>query len=93
MWKGIWFGGYSEDEPYKLTMLGKGRARMEVVAAEFLPWGDQLYIIVADAHGDLHVLQFDPEPTPLTRTPNPQIPNLSPASVSSTRPPSTPDTP
>ncbi|KAK5165677.1 hypothetical protein LTR04_000989, partial [Oleoguttula sp. CCFEE 6159] len=66
MWKGIWFGGYShalpqEDEPYKLTMLGKGRARMEVVAAEFLPWGDQLYIIVADAHGDLHVLQFDPE--------------------------------
>ena len=31
------------------------------MAAEFLPDGKNLYIIAADADGDLHVMQFDPE--------------------------------
>ncbi len=31
------------------------------MAAEFLPGGNNLYIIAADADGDLHVMQFDPE--------------------------------
>jgi cleavage and polyadenylation specificity factor subunit 1 len=34
---------------------------MEVVAADFLPHGKQLYIMVADASGNILVLQFDPE--------------------------------
>lgn len=34
---------------------------LEVMAAEFLPDGKNLYIIAADADGDLHVMQFDPE--------------------------------
>jgi cleavage and polyadenylation specificity factor subunit 1 len=59
-WKGVWFGGFMQ-EPYKLKELGKSRTKMEVVAAEFLPFDSQLYIIVTDAHMDLHVLQYDPE--------------------------------
>ena len=59
-WKGLWFGGFVE-EPYRLTQLGKTRTHMEVVAAEFLPFDGQLFIVIVDAEMDLHVLQYDPE--------------------------------
>ena len=36
---------------------------MEVVAADFLPFEGQLYLIVIDAVMDMHVLQYDPERT------------------------------
>jgi len=58
--KGVWFGGFAE-EPYKITLFGKSRAKMEVVGAEFLPFAGALYILVVDAHMDLHVLQYEPE--------------------------------
>lgn len=59
-WKGLWFGGFTE-EPYKLTLFGKSRSKMEVVAAEFLPFNEQLFLLIVDADCDLHVLQYDPE--------------------------------
>lgn len=59
-WKGLWFGGFTE-EPYKLSVLGKSRTHMEVVAAEFLPFDGQLFLLIMDAQMDLHVLQYDPE--------------------------------
>ncbi|EMC95320.1 hypothetical protein BAUCODRAFT_25380 [Baudoinia panamericana UAMH 10762] len=59
-WKGLWFGGWTE-EPYRLTLLGKSRTKMEVVSAEFLPFDGQLYLLVVDGKMDLHVLQYDPE--------------------------------
>lgn len=78
-WKGLWFGGFgvslltlvrklavlimTKEEPYTLTTFGKSRSQMEVVAADFLPSEDQLYLIVVDAKMDMHVLQFDPERT------------------------------
>ena len=66
--KGLWFGGFTE-EPYKLSVLGKSRTHMEVVAAEFLPFDGQLFLLIMDAEMDLHVLQYDPEnPKSLTRT-------------------------
>lgn len=34
---------------------------MEVLAAEFLPADGQLFLIVWDAEGGMHVLQYDPE--------------------------------
>ncbi|OCK81251.1 hypothetical protein K432DRAFT_381504 [Lepidopterella palustris CBS 459.81] len=58
--KGLWFTGYTE-EPYKMIIFGKGRSNMEVITADFLPYGKQLHIIIADADCNLHVLQFDPE--------------------------------
>jgi hypothetical protein len=44
-----------------MSLFGKGRARMEVIAAEFLPYGKHLFILVADTESNLHVLQYDPE--------------------------------
>ncbi|GAB7354687.1 hypothetical protein MBLNU459_g5108t1 [Dothideomycetes sp. NU459] len=59
-WKGLWFGGFNE-EPYKITLFGKSRSQMEVLAADFLPFEGQLYLVVIDAELDMHVLQYDPE--------------------------------
>jgi cleavage and polyadenylation specificity factor subunit 1 len=42
-------------------MFGKTKAKMDVLAAEFLPYEKQLYIIIADVDGKLHVMQYDPE--------------------------------
>ncbi|MCJ1285002.1 mRNA cleavage and polyadenylation factor subunit [Xylographa opegraphella] len=57
--KGVWLTGYLED-PYQLRLFGKSAQHLEVVAAEFLPHGKDLYIVVGDAEGELHVFQFDP---------------------------------
>lgn len=60
-WKGLWFGGFTE-EPYKITVLGKSpKTHMEVVAADFLPFDGSLFMLIMDANTDLHVLQYDPE--------------------------------
>ncbi|WPH02696.1 Hypothetical protein R9X50_00556200 [Acrodontium crateriforme] len=59
-WKGLWFGGFTE-EPYRLTTLSKSITNMEVMTAEFLPFDGQLFLLVIDASMDLHVLQYDPE--------------------------------
>ncbi|KAK3329488.1 CPSF A subunit region-domain-containing protein [Apodospora peruviana] len=58
--KGVWFTGYTE-EPYKMILLGKSATRLEVVNADFLPDGKELFIVASDADGHIHVLQFDPE--------------------------------
>ncbi|CAL5868815.1 uncharacterized protein PFLUO_LOCUS3042 [Penicillium psychrofluorescens] len=58
--RGLWFVGYSE-EPYKMTLFGKDSEYLEVVAADFLPDGNKLYILIADTDCNLHVLQYDPE--------------------------------
>ncbi|KAJ5936428.1 hypothetical protein N7454_005063 [Penicillium verhagenii] len=58
--KGLWFAGYSE-EPYKMTLFGKDPEYLEVAAADFLPDGNKLYMLVADSDCNLHVLQYDPE--------------------------------
>jgi cleavage and polyadenylation specificity factor subunit 1 len=50
-----------QEEPYKMMLFGRSRNRLEVIAAEFLPFEKQLHIIVADAEMNLQVLQFDPE--------------------------------
>jgi len=57
--KGVWFAGYTED-PYQLRLFGKSAQHIEVVAAEFMPDGENLYIIAVDAEGMMHVLQFEP---------------------------------
>ncbi|KMU91957.1 cleavage and polyadenylation specific protein [Coccidioides immitis H538.4] len=58
--KGIWFAGYSE-EPYRLTLFGKDNEYLQVIAADFLPDGKRLYILVADDDCTIHVLEYDPE--------------------------------
>jgi cleavage and polyadenylation specificity factor subunit 1 len=58
--KGVWFAGYTED-PYKMILFGKSTTKMEVVVADVLPDGPDLYIVAADADCNLHVFQYDPE--------------------------------
>ncbi|KAF6229894.1 hypothetical protein HO133_004231 [Letharia lupina] len=58
--KGVWFCGYTED-PYQLRLFGKSPHAIEVITASFLPSDKQLYIAVADADCNIHILQFDPE--------------------------------
>lgn len=58
--KGLWFTGYTE-EPYKMILFGKTAYNMEIMTAELLPDGKELYIVAADADCNLHILQYDPE--------------------------------
>jgi cleavage and polyadenylation specificity factor subunit 1 len=58
--KGVWFTGYTE-EPFKLIMFGKSATDLGCLVADFLPDGKDLFIVIAGAEGDVHVLQFDPD--------------------------------
>ncbi|RDW87599.1 hypothetical protein BP5796_03293 [Coleophoma crateriformis] len=58
--KGVWFTGYTE-EPYKMMLFGKSATKMEVVSADLLPVGNELFIVVADSDCNLHIMQYDPE--------------------------------
>lgn len=58
--KGVWFTGYTE-EPYKMMLFGKSNTKLEVLNVDFLPDGKELFIVAADADGNIHVFQFDPE--------------------------------
>jgi hypothetical protein len=46
-----------------MTLFGKstGARRLEVMAAELLPYGEQLFVVIVDADCNLHILQYDPE--------------------------------
>lgn len=57
---GLWLVGYCE-EPYKMQLIGSDQTNGDVLAADFLPDGKQLFVISSDGSGDLHVLQYDPE--------------------------------
>lgn len=58
--KGVWFTGYTE-EPYKMILFGKSTSKLEILNADFLPHGKELFIVASDADGHIHILQFDPE--------------------------------
>ena len=58
--KGVWLTGYAED-PYRMIQFGKSAKNMEVITADLLPDGKELFIVVADAEGNMHILQYDPE--------------------------------
>ncbi|KAH8173830.1 CPSF A subunit region domain-containing protein [Sarocladium implicatum] len=57
--KGVWFAGYTE-EPYTFKVLGKSSSRLPLLVADFLPDGEDLSIVAADADGELHILEFNP---------------------------------
>ena len=55
--------GTIQEDPYQLRLFGKSTSHIEVLAGEFLPDGKNLYLVVADADSNIHVLQYDPERT------------------------------
>ena len=58
--KGVWLTGYAED-PYRMIQFGKSAKNMEVITADLLPDGKELFIVVSDAEGNMHIMQYDPE--------------------------------
>lgn len=63
--KGLRFVGFGE-EPYKMTNFGRDFEAMDVMDAEFLVDGKNLYFVASDSDANLRVLQYDPEnPTTL----------------------------
>lgn len=58
--KGVWFTGYTE-EPYKMILFGKSSTKLELLTVEFLPDGNELFIVACDSDGGIHIFQFDPE--------------------------------
>jgi cleavage and polyadenylation specificity factor subunit 1 len=73
--KGVWFAGYTvsvfgrglsvktdehQEEPWSMQLFGR-TGNIEVTATEFLPYEKSLYILVADADKNVHVMQYDPE--------------------------------
>jgi cleavage and polyadenylation specificity factor subunit 1 len=58
----ICFIGF-QDEPYRMTLLGKDYEKMEVTCGDFIIEGESLYFAVGDGQGNLHVFQYDPEST------------------------------
>lgn len=44
-----------------MKLFGKTKTKMEIATAEFLPNGQQLYIVAVDSDCDLFVYQYDPE--------------------------------
>ena len=44
-----------------MAVFGKSTGQLDVLLADFLPFADQLYIVVADVDCNLHIMQYDPE--------------------------------
>ncbi|KAL1794582.1 hypothetical protein ACET3X_006398 [Alternaria dauci] len=59
-WRGVWFTGYTE-EPYRMSLFARSKHNLEAMAVDFLPFDEQLHLVVADADMNLQLLQFDPD--------------------------------
>ena len=55
-----------------MMLFGRSKHQLECMSADFLPFDEQLHIVVADADMNLQILQFDPDSTPLL--PHPPAP-------------------
>lgn len=44
-----------------MLLFGRSKNHLECITAEFLPFEEQLHIVVADADMNLQILQFDPD--------------------------------
>lgn len=42
-------------------LFGRSKHQLECITTEFLPFDEQLHIVVADADMNLQILQYDPE--------------------------------
>lgn len=51
-----------------MMLFGRSKHQLECITTEFLPFDEQLHIVVADADMNLQILQYDPESTSTTLT-------------------------
>lgn len=75
--KGVWLLGYAvswrtsklseayaysyQPDPYRMKLFSRSRTAMQVVTAELLPYGKQLFAMVADTDCNIHTLEYNPE--------------------------------
>lgn len=60
MMKSIWLVGF-DAEPYRMILLSKDVAPVDVTAADFISHNGDIFFLVGDNDENLHLLQFDPE--------------------------------
>jgi cleavage and polyadenylation specificity factor subunit 1 len=46
-----------------MSLFGRSKHNLEVLATDFLPFEQTLHLVVADADMNLQILQFDPDST------------------------------
>lgn len=51
----------AQEDPYRMILFGKTRTNMDVVAADFLPFSQHLFIAIASGDCNVHIMQFDPD--------------------------------
>ena len=51
-----------------MSLFSRSKHNLETIAVDFLPFDQQLHLIIADADMNLQVLQFDPDSTSLLLT-------------------------
>lgn len=44
-----------------MMLFGRSKHHLECITTEFLPFDEQLHVVVADADMNLQILQYDPE--------------------------------
>ncbi|KAI9598078.1 CPSF A subunit region-domain-containing protein [Syncephalis fuscata] len=57
--KGVWFVGFQE-EPPRVTLLGKDMGSLSVTCNEFIVDGSTVYFAVADTDGSMHLYSYSP---------------------------------
>ncbi|KAI9651795.1 MAG: mRNA cleavage and polyadenylation factor subunit [Alyxoria varia] len=50
-----------QTEPYRWISFSKSMPHIGVIASEMLPHEKQLYIVIADTEGDVHIVEYHPE--------------------------------
>lgn len=56
----VWLAGF-DAEPFRMIMLGKDVALVDVSCAEFISKDEEIFVLIAGNNGVLHLVQFDPE--------------------------------
>lgn len=58
--KSVWLAGF-DAEPFRMIMLGKDLESVDVNCADFIVRDEEIFIVVGDNKGVLHVLHYNPE--------------------------------
>lgn len=58
--KSVWLVGF-DAEPFRMIMMGKDFHQYDVACTDFIVKDEDLYIVLADCNGVLHLLQYNPE--------------------------------
>lgn len=58
--KSVWLIGF-DAEPFRMIMLGKDLQSVDVNCADFIVKDEEIYILIADNNGILHLVKYDPE--------------------------------